>query len=215
MYGVQQIGQCNYTIPIGQFVAVTLEFSLFIVFLVVERSRTRPEISQDYPKNVTVALNKTAVFVCPISSDLVASIEWLRIRPGHEHVRHIVMDDVYTISDLNEVRVFSISYYFNNYLYMQHNPKIESALAAYVNETYVPVERSASNPRFIVKEDEYNPTTRRHVTYLEIRNVTARDAGKYMCIAGNSLGPGLPGVAWLIINNSELFMYCYIVTICL
>lgn len=43
-----------------------------------DRFPSAPIISENYPKNLTVLENMTAVFECPILSDLGAHIEWAK-----------------------------------------------------------------------------------------------------------------------------------------
>lgn len=43
-----------------------------------DRFPSAPIISEGYPKNITVVENGTAVFECPILSDLGVHIEWAK-----------------------------------------------------------------------------------------------------------------------------------------
>jgi len=51
-----------------------------------ERFPHKPYINEDFPKNVTVLVNGTATFRCPIVSDLEPYIQWVKVAeyPGDQ-----------------------------------------------------------------------------------------------------------------------------------
>ena len=51
-----------------------------------ERFPHKPYINEDFPKNVTALINHTAIFRCPIVSDLEPYIQWVKVAeyPGNQ-----------------------------------------------------------------------------------------------------------------------------------
>ncbi|XP_018365757.1 PREDICTED: fibroblast growth factor receptor homolog 1-like isoform X2 [Trachymyrmex cornetzi] len=53
---------------------------------IIERFPHKPYINEDFPKNVTALVNSTAIFRCPIVSDLEPFIQWIKVakNPGDQ-----------------------------------------------------------------------------------------------------------------------------------
>ncbi|KAL0134594.1 hypothetical protein PUN28_001414 [Cardiocondyla obscurior] len=53
---------------------------------IIERFPHKPYINEDFPKNVTALVNSTAIFRCPIVSDLEPYIQWVKVAeyPGDQ-----------------------------------------------------------------------------------------------------------------------------------
>ncbi|XP_070149277.1 fibroblast growth factor receptor homolog 1 isoform X2 [Polyergus mexicanus] len=53
---------------------------------IIERFPHKPYINEDFPKNVTALVNSTAIFRCPIVSDLEPYIKWVKVAeyPGDQ-----------------------------------------------------------------------------------------------------------------------------------
>ncbi|KAG5328019.1 FGFR1 factor, partial [Acromyrmex charruanus] len=159
---------------------------------IIERFPHKPYINEDFPKNVTALVNSTAIFRCPIVSDLEPFIQWIKVakNPGDQEdsppngtvLQTVPHRPILTIAPRNTTvliggntsmvcRVLSDAHRHLEWYHGYHTSFDTVNMTNQSLRVEVKVGTNAEDPE-----------------ELKLYNVTEKDEGWYTCIAQNTLG---------------------------